>query len=182
MYLHPSPKKKLYCYGIWQKFFDEMEKSIDNIEFYEGLPTKETLDELASQNTKVLLILDDLFNKVVSSQDIAEVFTSGCHHRGFSCIFITQNVFNQGKYARTLALNSSYLIIFRNVRDGSQMARLGRQLFPQTGKYFLEAYNDSTSTPYGYLIVDLTCSSDNRFRLRTKVFPGEECFIYVSKQ
>ena len=181
MYQSEPPERILYCYGVWQQLYEDMEQNISNISFHEGLPSKEILDELSDENTKVLIILDDLFNKVVSSENVADVFTSGCHHKGFSCVFITQNIFNQGKFARTLALNSSYLVVFKNIRDASQIGILGRQLYPSKGKYFVESYEDATSVPHGYLVIDLTCRGNDRFPLRTKIFPGEDCFTYLPK-
>ena len=35
--------------------------------------------------------------------------TIGCHHMNVSCIFITQNVYNQGKFAMTITSNATYL-------------------------------------------------------------------------
>ena len=180
MYYNDPPERIMYCYSVWQTLYEDMEKDISNIGFHEGLPSKEILDELSSENSKVL-ILNDIFNKVVSSENVADVFTSGCHHRGFSCIFITQNIFSQGKFARTLALNSSYLVVFKNIRVTSQIGVLGRQLFPNKGKYFIESHEDATSYLHGYLVIDLTCTGNERFRLRTKIFPGEECIIYSPK-
>ena len=45
----------------------------------------------------------------------------------------------------------------------------------------MQAYRDATGKPYGYLLVDLTQSLDDRHRLRTKIFLGEqgEAFIPI---
>ena len=40
-------------------------------------------------------------------------------------------------------------------------------------------YKDATGKPYGYLLVDLTQSMDDRYRLRTKIFPGEVGEVFV---
>ena len=181
MYQSTPPCSILYCYGVWQEMFAQMENSIPNITFREGLPTKGDLDHLAADSQHKLLILDDLMNETLVNEDIANVFVSGCNHRGFSCIVITQNLFGQGKFARTLTLNASYLILFRNIRDSSQIATLGRQLFPGNSKLLSEAYRDATSKPFGYLVVDLTPQGDERFRLRTHIFPDEDPFIYQAK-
>ena len=34
----------LYCYGVYQTYFDEMKKS--NLEFHEGLPSREKVETL----------------------------------------------------------------------------------------------------------------------------------------
>ena len=43
----------------------------------------------------------------------------------------------------------------------------------------MQGYKDATGKPYGYLLVDLTQSMDDRYRLRTKISPGEigETFV-----
>jgi len=49
-------------------------------------------------------------------------------------------------------------------------------------KFAVEGYEDATSVPYGYLLVDLKPDQDERYRLRTNVFPGEMQPVYVRKQ
>jgi hypothetical protein len=97
-------------------------------------------------------------------------------------IYITQNLYGQGRSARTIALNTWYLVLFKNVRDASQIARLGRQLFPGRPGILLEAYRDVTKTPYNYLVVDMSPQGEDTYRLRTRVFPGEDPVVYVAKR
>ena len=96
-----------------------------------------------------------------------------------SVIYISHNCFQQGKCARTIALNTQVLVLFRNFRDGLQIINLGRQLYPGKGAVLTKAYNDATKEPYGYLIVDMSVDTDDEFRLRTKIFPGEDPVIYL---
>jgi len=42
-------------------------------------------------------------------------------------------------------------------------------------------HEDAASVPYGYLLVDLKADQDERYRLRTNVFPGEMQHVYVRK-
>lgn len=35
----------LYAYGIWQSLFEQMEKKINHITFYQGIPDKEILEQ-----------------------------------------------------------------------------------------------------------------------------------------
>ena len=57
MYGVVSPKKILYCYGIHQPLFDDMERKSINLN---GLPSTETIDELTSERSHVLIVLDYL--------------------------------------------------------------------------------------------------------------------------
>ena len=62
-----------------------------------------------------------------------------------------------------------------------QFAIFARQMYPTCWKFAVEGYEDATSVPYGYLLVDLKPDQDERCRLRTCVFPGELQHVYVRK-
>jgi len=128
-----------------------------------------------------LIVLDDLMHRVVQNVDMELLFTQGCHHRRLSVVFITQNIFPRGTKSRTIALNTTYLVMMKNVRDVSQVATLGRQLFPGRSKILTSAFADATSLPFGYLVVDMSPHSEDTYRLRTRVFPGEDPIVYVPK-
>ena len=180
MFVKNPPKKILYCFGVFQSLFDEMERTIPNIVFQQGLPTEADLEEFASGEHR-LIILDDLLQQVIASKEMELLFTQGCHHRHLSVIFITQNLFSQGKSARTIALNTWYLVLFKNVRDTSQIMTLGRQLFPGRAGILVDAYTDAVKEPYGYLTVDMSPRAEDKLRLRTRIFPGEDTVVYVPR-
>jgi len=71
-----------------------------------------------------LLILDDLMSE--TNQLVANVFTKISHHRNVSVVYLTQNLFDKNKYARTISLNAHYLVLFKNPRDATQFATLAR--------------------------------------------------------
>ena len=108
------------------------------------------------------------------------LFTQGYHHRRISVIFMTQNLFQKGSESRTIALNTYYLILMKNVRDAAQITYLGRQLFPRRANFLSAAYTDATQEPYGYLLVDTSPHAEDKYRLRTHIFPGEDPIVYQS--
>ena len=165
------PSKILYFYGIWQPLFEVMEK--EGVEFYQGLPTEEMIEN-GGEHT--MIILDDLQQEVVNSELIEKLFTQGSHHRNVTVVYLTQNLFRQGKNARNITLNGHYMVFFRNPRDVGQMVSFGKQL----GQSYIlkEAYTDATSEPYGYLVVDLSPHSDDKYRFRTKIWPDEDTIVY----
>ncbi len=171
MYADP-PKEVLYCYAIWQPLYDTM-----NVRFHKGLPTAEEVESFADGEHK-LIVLDDLMDRVCRDPEMELLFTQGCHHRRLSIVFITQNLFRQGKHARTISLNTWYLVLFRNYRDASQIDTLGRQMFPGKVEWFREVYRDATKPKYGYLIVDACPHSEDKYRIRTRIFPGEFPIVY----
>jgi len=172
------PKHILYCYGVWQSLFEEMEQNIPEITFHKGVPSSEVIEAIAKNKEHNIIILDDLMQDVVKNPEIEILFTRGAHHKDLSIIYLNQNMFCQGKYARSIALNCHYLILFKNLRDCSQIQRLGQQIFPGKSQGLVEAYKDCISEPYGYLIIDLSPHAEEEYRLRTKIFPEEDTLIY----
>lgn len=177
MYPEEPPRSVLYCYGIYQPLFDKMKTVIPNIRFHEGLPTMETVREFTADRRHRLIVLDDLMHSVVCNVEMELLFTQGCHHRRISVLFLTKNLYVQGSRSRSIALNTSYLVLMRNVRGIGQIATLSRQLYPGKSKIL----TDATGMTYGYLVVDLSPHSDDTYRLRTNVFPGEDPIVYVHK-
>jgi len=169
--ISPSPTRILYCYGEYQSLFSKYTK----VEFQEGLPDVSKFDG----KEPTLVIIDDLMNEMNS--DTEKLFTRISHHRNVSVIFVTQNMFSKNKYARTVSLNSHYMILFKNPRDISQFAVLAKQMYPSCSKFAVEAYTDATGCPYGYLLVDLKPDMDEQYRLRTNIFPDEHTYVYIKR-
>lgn len=182
MFPDDPPRSILYCYGIYQPLFDEMQKVIPNITFHKGLPAMELIEKYTEDRHHKILVCDDLAHQVNSDLEMELLFTRGSHHLRLSLVLISQNAFYRAARSRTIALNTTYMILMKNVRDVSQIAILGRQLYPGKWKLLTEAYSDATSNPYGYLVVDMSPHSDDTYRLRTRVFPGEDPIVYVPKK
>ena len=99
-----------------------------------------------------------------------------------AAVHLTQHMFDKNKFARTISLNAHYLVLFQNPRDANQFATLARQIYPNDSRIAIEAYADDTSVPYGYFLVDLKPEQDDRYRLRTNVFPGETQYVYMRRK
>ena len=175
MYRDP-PVHTLYLYGIYQDLFEQMERELPNFTAKQGLLSAEELNEYTRDRRHKLIILDDLMHEVVQHKEMELLFTQGTHHRCVSVILITQNLFPRGKHARTIALNTWYLVLMKNLRDMSQVGILGRQLYPGKNKGFMKAYEDALT--YGYFIVDMSPHAVDQYRLRTRVFPKEDPIVY----
>ena len=109
-------------------------------------------------------------------QRIADVFTKGSHHRNISIMYLTQNVFPQGRACRDIASNTQYLVLFNDPIDRQQVATLARIIYPSTSVIFMGKFEDATARPYGYLILDLKSSTSKQDRLQTDIFD------YVNQQ
>ncbi len=170
------PDKIIWCYSEFQPSYNELGR-LKNFHFHEGVPD---LSLLKTSEPK-LVVFDDLMSEFGKSKksDLTQLFTRGCHHWNCSAIHIVQNLFFNN--IRDARINSHYLVLLRNPSDKLQIMNLGRQIFPHQQKYFLDAYSDACSTPYSYLLVDLSPESCDEIRLRTNIFPPEICHAYLSK-
>ena len=170
--IHPPPERILWCFGCFQDLF----RSVDGVEFLEGLPDMNILDE---GKKRTLLIIDDLMSETDSR--VTKIFTKGSHHLNCSVIYISQNLFNKGKENTNICLNTHYLVLFKNPRDSAQIVHLGRQIFPDAIKYFKESFADATSLLYGYLLIDLRTTTPDLLRLRTDIFSDDRTVVYVRR-
>src|SRR6218665_2570263 len=166
--VRPTIDKVLWCYGIYQDIFDKYSK----VHFHEGLPDLNVFDG----KDKTLLILDDLMYE--TDERVTRIFTK---FRNVSVLYLTQNLFYKGKHTRTISLNAHYMVLFKNVRDITQVTNFAKHMFPGTSHFMLEALRDSTMVPFGYLLIDLKPDTDERCRLRTNIFPGETHYVYMRK-
>ena len=171
------PQNIIYCYSTWQKNFENFGDILPKVIFKQGLPDIDEIDP--SQNN--LIILDELMKECEEDVSIQKLFTIDSHHKNISVFFITQNIFSKGKFTRTLNLNSHYLVLFNNPRDKLQISTLARQMFPGKSSFFIEAYEDASSKPHGYLMIDLKQTTENRNRIQTGITPDEQRIIYTPK-
>ena len=70
MFERPKISKILYCYGVYQSLFDEMQQTVSNLQFQEGIPLQQDIEALAEGQNHCLLVLDDLMSKVVASENM----------------------------------------------------------------------------------------------------------------
>ena len=167
----PPPEKIIYCYGEYQEIFN----NYPHVTFIEGLPDISQFD--GKQRT--LVILDDLMTE--TNDSVSNIFTKVSHHRNVSVVYLSQNLFYKSKQNRTMSLNAHYMVLFKNPRDAVQVATLARQMYPGRSKFLAEAFKDATDKAYGYLLIDLKPDTEEKYRIRTNIFPGERQYVYVPK-
>lgn len=153
----------IYCAPEGQS----VDSEIPYTKLYEGIPDVSMFTDFKPR----MVILDDLMRE--ANGDVVDLFTKGSHHYNLSVIFVTQNIFNQGKGRRDISLNAHYIVCFKNPRDRQQILHLSKQICPENPKYIQEAYNDATSKPYGYLLFDLRQTTPDIVRYRTNIFKSD---------
>ena len=147
---------------------NEMLNTNKDIHFIEGLP--ETFDDLIDSSKTGLAIFDDLMKECGKNQLITDFFTRRSHHENVSIIFITQNLFHEGRERKKFTKNATYLTIFNSPLDQSMAYSLARKLMPKGQKTFIEIYNHAVDKPHGYLFIDGHQQTPKSAMFRSDIF------------
>ena len=142
IYFYNIYQRVIYFYNIYQDKFAQMEDSIENISFFQGLPQRSDIEKCASSERHLLLVFDDLYQDVISSRDISDLTIMLCHHLNASCIFTSHNIFAYGKCSKTIATNLHYILLMQ-LRIKLQLTILSTQLFCYKNKsrHFVALYD-----------------------------------------
>ena len=173
-------RKIVYCYGQWQECFQDMASQIT---FVEGIP--EDIPALFPMGCRPgILVLDDLMRNCSEDERILDLFTKVSHHCDVTFIYLTQNLFPPRKFSRSISLNAHYIIAFNNPRDTLGFRTLAQQAFAGHVPYVWESFQDATSQPYGYLMLDLHPRTPAILRLRSNILPVSQSLpvVYVNKK
>ena len=108
-----------------------------------------------------------------SGNQLVEYLFTNEKHLNLSVVSVSQNLFYRGKKCRTISLNSTYNVVFKNSRDQSQIRRLVCQIFPSKPKFLQAAYEEETKDPYMYLFLDFHPNSPEFARVRGDIFPHD---------
>lgn len=178
---NPVPHRKLYCYGVWQKMFEEM----TDVEFL--TPSQLTPEFLKPESLggPTILVLDDVSDEI-DGKLLEKIYTAYSHHFNLGCFYLNQNPFYNGLkgHGRTINLNTQLLFLHKSPRAMSYVTTLARQLFGNNGKMYklmIQAFEDATREKYGFLLVDTRPDTPPELMFRSKILPGEENIVYLAK-
>jgi len=163
-----------FIYAIDQIKFHNFKLQHPEVNFVCGLP--KNYDKFNS-----LFVFDDFQSELSSS--LKKFFTDfiirECHHSSVSVCFTTQNLYIPA--LRTIALNTTYLVFFNQIRDQTTVKILGRQLFSKHKNFLEEAYEYCTQNPRGYIFIDMHVLQNSKFRVRSSIFKEEDLCVFVPK-
>ncbi|CAH3021199.1 unnamed protein product, partial [Porites evermanni] len=159
-----KPHKIVYAYDRWQPRFDRMQKK-EGIQFHRGLPDPRHLTQWFGRTRGGVLVLDDLMEEGGQDKRVLDLFTKDSHHRNITVLYLTQDLFPPGKFAKTINRNAHYIVAFKNPRDQTGIRTILLQAFPDKWRQVLRLFKRITSRPFGYLMLDVHPASDDRYRL-----------------
>jgi hypothetical protein len=138
-----------------------------------GVPSEEFL---AARRRPLLLVMDDLMT-AASDAYLTDLFTKKNHHQQIFTLLIVQSLFE--KNLRVARTNSQYIMLTRAPNAILSIRTLGSQLFPKQLNYFMDAYNQATKEPWGYILIDMFPTSDHDLKLRTNIFPDDKKVVFL---
>ena len=77
---------------------------------------------------------------------VLDLFTKHSHHRHITVLYLYQDLFPPGKYAKTISRNAHYVVAFKNPRDQLGIRNLMMQAFPTYWRDALRVYEEVTQT------------------------------------
>ena len=102
--LFETPPTQLhYCYGAWQDRFRSMQDQ--GVVFHEGIPDHEALVQWFPEGHGVL-VLDDLMDEGSHDKRVLDLFTKHSHHQGVTVLYLCQDMFPVGRYAKSISRNA----------------------------------------------------------------------------
>ena len=171
----------LFYYNQWQSLYDELKDL--NVKFFNHIPTKEDVIAMCDpfkENGGSIMVIDDFMNDI--SDDIGYMFTVMSHHYNVTIFLLTQNLFPKNKHFRNISINSTYIAIFKNPRDSSQLSLFARQYQPGKSKFLINVYKEATKNPYSYLFFDHHQKTPDSLRIRSNIMrENDPVTVWVEK-
>ena len=168
------PDRIVYCYGSWQKSFETLKRK--GVKFAAGVPTERDLFKWFPRGG--VLVMDDLMTEGNNDKSVLDIFTKHSHHRNITVLYLCQDMFPPGKFAKSISRNAHYIVAFKNPRDQLGVRNVALQAFPNKWQAVLDVFRRATSRPFGYLVLDLHPATSDDARLVSHLLK-EEGYIRV---
>ena len=168
------PSNIIYYYNQWQNGFTEYQNQGIVTEWINKLPNGEELQDktIAHKDSGgSIVVIDDFIQEI--GKEIADLFTILCHANNINVFLLTQNIFANNPYFRIISLNATYISVFKNPRDSSQISHFAKQFAPHNPKYIVDAFKECTMKAHSYMLFDSHQSTDDEVRVRSNILPHE---------
>ena len=131
--------------------------------------------EALRKRRNLAIFLDDVADSDgVDKEFLKSMFLKDGHHRLWSIFLIVHHLFDSSiPYLRTILLNVQIFYLTNSPRSVSSLCTFMHQCFPGHGQTVMKIYSKLMDTNFNYLILDLHPRTNNRLRLKSKIFPDE---------
>jgi hypothetical protein len=165
----------IWYYHQWQPAYESFSKENIVKEWIPKLPTEDDVLEktlLYKGKGGSLIVIDDFAQEV--NKDTVNLFSILVHHTDTTAFLLTQNIFCKNPAFRDISLNATYVILFKNPRDGSQIVNLAKQFSPGNNQFVVATYKEATQKAHSYLLFDSHQKTCEHLRLRSNIFGVDE--------
>ena len=101
------------------------------------------------------MVLDDLMEEGGNDKRVLDLFTTHSYHQNVTVIYLCQDMFPPGKFAKSISRNAHYIVGFKNPRDQLGMCNLLLQAFPTRWQEVQDTFRKVTERPFSYMVLDL---------------------------
>ena len=110
-----------------------------------------------------------------NNKQVLDLFTKHSHHQNVTVLYLCQDMFPPGKYAKSISRNAHYIIAFKNPRDQLGMRNLLLQVFPAQWQVLQGTFQRLTEHPFGYMVLDLHPGSSDDQGILSHLLKVEGC-------
>ena len=181
-----NPKCKqnvIYYFKEWQEALELFQNEDIVTQWINELPTAEEFKNKTlpyKDGDGSIVVIDD-FGQELNS-DIQDIFTVLSHHTNTTVFLLVQNIFPKNRVFRDISLKSTYIVLFKNPRDASQISHYARQFAPGNHHYIVDAFRECTKNAYSYMIFDHHQATPDILRVRSHIFQQQGPLrIWLSK-
>ena len=164
----------IYFYKTWQKSYEIFDKEKIVTSWVNRLPTAQDVEKetaVYKDRGGSIIVIDDFAQDLTKT--ILDLFAVLCHHTNSVVFLLTQNIFSKNKVFRDISLNSTYVVLFKNPRDASQISSFARQFAPGKNSDIVDMFKLATKAPHSYVLFDFYQSTPDNLRVRSRVLPHE---------
>ena len=117
----------------------------------------------------------ELWSSSTTSRQTSAWFMRKSHHYDAPIIHLVKNVWDKDPSDRTISLNATFIILFKNPSHMSQISHLDKQVYLSGNGLLRAAYRDATTTrAHGYMVIDFHQAISEKFRLRSTLYSDED--------
>lgn len=117
------------------------------IKFHVGIPDSNLILQWFPESG--LLVLDDLMEERGKDKRVLELFTKLSLHQNITVMYLCQDLFPLGKYAKSCSRNAHYIAAFKNPGDQLATRNLLLQAFPTQWQDVKDMFRRVTERPFG---------------------------------
>ena len=138
-----------------------------------------TIQDHHERGQKGLLIIDDLMKEMSEMDVLTNLFTRISSHQNLSIIFITQNIFYQGKNASagiTIYRNTKYIVLFVSRVDRSTIRYLVQRMSQGKNNHLLRLMIASVLEKHRYIMINFDINRKSDLMFSTQLFAHAPLF------